>query len=70
MVSVSVNRDPVAEWTAQHRMIADRVARRTLDGIGLQSTDTVEMGALCLFIRRQCTDQERRRVLEKFLSTP
>jgi hypothetical protein len=69
MVSVSVNGMPVPEWTPAAHMLAERVAVRVLDGVGLPATDDVQMGMITRVVRRQCTDDERRRVVEKYLQT-
>lgn len=69
MVSVSVNGLYVADWPPAAHAIAERVARRVLDGVGVPSTDVVEMGQITRIVRRQCSDDERRRVVEKFLTT-
>lgn len=69
MVSVSVNGMYVAEWPPAAFAIAEKVASRVLDGVGEAATDVVETGQITRIVRRQCTDDERRRVIEKYLRT-
>ena len=69
MVSVSINQKPIASWPPTWRPLAERLARKVLEGAGVQSTDTFEWGRmLTLTLRRQCSDIERRRVMERYLS--
>lgn len=68
MVSVSVNGMYVVDWPPAAHAIAERVASRVLDGVGLPATDDVQMGQITRVVRRQCTDEERRRVIEKYLT--
>ena len=58
---------PREEWTSKERQIARRAARAALDGVGDETTDIPEDGRTIIAIRRQCTDSERRQVLEKYL---
>lgn len=55
-------------WSQRELKIAKRAARKALDGVGDSATDTLEDGRTIIAIRRQCRDEERREVLEKFLS--
>lgn len=68
MVSVSVNGLYVWDWPPAAHAIAEKVATRVLDGVGVPSTDVAEMGQITRVVRRQCTDDERRRVIEKYLA--
>ena len=77
MVSVALlSRDlggrpiPRSEWTKRELKIARRAARQALEGVGDESTDTPEDGQITHVIRRQCRDEERRQVLEKYLQDP
>lgn len=56
-----------AEWNQKDRRIANRAALRGLEGVGLTETDTPEEGRITTIIRRQCTDDERKSVLERYL---
>lgn len=68
MVSVSINQTPIAAWPPAWRPLAERLARKVLDGAGVPATDVIQWGAaLCLTVRRQCSDDERRLVVEKYL---
>lgn len=67
MVSVSVNGWPRAAWTPDVVRIADRVIDRVLEGCGVAGTDRIEDGFITRIVRRQCSDVERRRVVEKYL---
>lgn len=72
MVSVAILKRPVgpiprSEWTPQELKWARRAANRTLEGVGDASTDIIEDGRTTFVIRRQCRDDERRQVLEKYL---
>jgi hypothetical protein len=66
MVSVSLNGWPVSSWTAGEAKLVDRVIARVLEGCG-QGQNRVEDGGIVRIARRECTDSERRRVLEKYL---
>ena len=46
--------------------LADRVIKRVLEGCG-HGPDRVEDGHITRIARRECTDDERRRVTEKYL---
>lgn len=67
MVSVSVNGLFTAQWSPSVHEVANRVAQRVLDGIGVPSTDRIEIGTITRVVRRQCTDAERRLVVEPYL---
>jgi len=67
MVSVSVNGLLVPEWPPAAFGLAEKVARRVLDGVGVQSTDVITTGTWTTIVRRQCRDDERRQVVEKYL---
>ena len=67
MVSVSVNSKPRAAWSINDLAIAHTVASNVLDGIGVPSTDVLSDGLLTIIVRRQCTDIERKKVVEKYL---
>jgi len=67
MVSVSVNGLFTAQWSPAVHDVAHRVAQRVLDGIGVPSTDVIEVGTITRVVRRLCTDAERSRVVEKYL---
>lgn len=69
MVSVSVNGMYVADWSPTAHALAEKVAMRVLDGVGVPSTDVVEIATITRVVRRQCTDDERRRVVEKYLTS-
>ncbi len=66
MVSVSVNGWPRSTWTPDVVRLADRVIERVLEGCG-HGPDRVEDGRITRIARRECTDDERRRVTEKYL---
>ena len=66
MVSVSVNGWPRSTWTPDVVKLADRVIERVLEGCGT-GADHIQDGMLTRIARRECTDQERRRVTEKYL---
>lgn len=66
MVSVSVNGLPRSTWTLDVVRLADRVIKRVLEGCG-HGPDRVEDGHITRIARRECTDDERRRVTEKYL---
>lgn len=59
---------PRREWTHEEARLAHQAVRAAIAGVGLPETDKTEEGDITAIIRRQCTDQERRRVLEKYLS--
>ena len=67
MVSVSVNGMPRDQWSAQAQALALKVAMRVLEGVGIPETDRHEDGRVTMIVRRQCTDAERRKVVEKYL---
>lgn len=67
MVSVSVNGMPRAMWTPDMERIADRVIARVLEGCGIPGSDRQEDGRITRIVRRECSDAERRRVVEKYL---
>lgn len=67
MVSVSVNGRPRSTWTLEMQKLAYRVAERVLEGCGIPSTDRHSEGMLTIIVRRQCTDEERRKVREPYL---
>lgn len=59
---------PVANWTPRERKIARRAAKRALEGVGDATTDVLADGPeITITLRRQCRDEERRQVLEKYL---
>lgn len=58
---------PIGEWEQSHHAIAARVAALTLKGAGVEGSDIVAYGEICRNVRRQCSDIERRRVVEKYL---
>ena len=58
---------PREMWTKQERRLAKDVARGALEGVGEPGTDTWEDFGTVICLRRQCADDERRRVLEKYL---
>jgi cobalamin-dependent methionine synthase I len=74
MVSVALFFDrqgplPRANWSQREQKIARRAAKRVLEGVGDPTTDVLEDGPeITIALRRQCRDEERRKVLEKFLS--
>lgn len=70
MVSVSVNGMPRAMWTPGMERIADRVIAKVLEGVGVLGSDRQEDGRITRLVRRQCSDAERRGVVEKYLITP
>lgn len=59
---------PRANWTQREHKIARRAAKRMLEGVGDTTTDVMEDGNTIIALRRQCRDEERRQVLEKYLS--
>ena len=69
MVSVSVNSKPRSMWSIKDIAIAHKVASNVLDGIGVPSTDVMSDGLLTIIVRRQCTDFERKKVVEKYLQS-
>lgn len=54
-------------WPDEQRSMAQRIARDALAGDGIESTDVPDDGEITFIIRRQCRDDERRRVTEKYL---
>lgn len=67
MVSVSLNGRPISSWTSDMTKLANRVAMKVLEGCGIPSTDRLENGRVTTIVRRQCTDEERRKVREPYL---
>ena len=67
MVSVSLNGLPCSVWTPDQERLVQRVANRVLEGCGIPETDTPSHGNVIYILRRQCSDAERRRVVEKYL---
>ena len=57
---------PRDEWTAKEEKIASRAANRALRDVGDSSTDIMTSGDITHIVRRQCVDDERRKVLEKY----
>lgn len=55
------------QWPPAAHLVAEKVANRVLDGVGVPTTDVIETGQITRIVRRQCTDDERRRVVEKYL---
>jgi hypothetical protein len=49
--------------------IADRVIERVLEGCGVAGDDRTQDGYITRIVRRQCSDLERRRVIERYLRT-
>lgn len=66
MVSVSINGIPRDLWTESMVQLADKVAARVLDGCG-EGEDIVDDARITRTTRRVCSEQERRRVTEKYL---
>ena len=66
MVSVSLNGWPRAQWSPEAVRLVDRVITRVLEGCG-QGADRVQDGRITRIVRRQCSDAERRQVIEKYL---
>lgn len=58
---------PREMWTKRERTIAIEEARAAMDGVGDPQSDTIEDHGTIIALRRVCTDDERRRVLERFL---
>lgn len=54
-------------WTAKELKMARRAARKTLEAVGDKTTDIPEEGSITTLIRRRCTDDERKGVVESFL---
>ena len=67
MISVSVNGTPIVEWGEGEMRMASRVIERVLEGVGDPSTDVMEGGTITVNVRRQCSDEERRKVREPYL---
>lgn len=67
MVSVCLNLTPREMWTAEYVRLADRVIKRVLANCGMAAIETIEDGSITRVVRRQCSDVERRRVVEKYL---
>ncbi len=74
MVSVAVlNRAQtrclnVSEWSVVQKLLAKQVALEALRGVGDGKTDTPDDDVkITLVLRRQCADDERRQVLEKYV---
>lgn len=59
---------PVDAWGETMRKVAHRYAQEVLRGAGVPESDRVSEGNITLIYRRQCTDDERRRVPEPFLA--
>lgn len=58
----------VAEWSIVQKLLVKQVASEVLRGVGLTATDTPDKDvSITHVLRRQCTDDERRRVLEKYV---
>lgn len=70
MVSVSLwdaqreEKIPRELWTKRERKLARGVAVGALSGVGIDATDAWEDYGTIITLRRQCRDDERRRVLE------
>lgn len=60
---------PRPEWTTREARLARRAMKAALDSVGEPQTDTPEDGDLTVITRRQCSDDERRQVLERYLMT-
>lgn len=58
---------PLAGWSKQERKFAVRAAKAALDGVGVESTDVPEDGAIATIVRRLCRDEERENVTESYL---
>jgi len=71
MCSISIAGLQRVQWTPQHLVLVERVANRLLEGVGVPSTDYWQDGRIGVTrtVRRQCSDAERRRVVEKYLQT-
>lgn len=67
MVSVSLPGLTRAQWSPDEVRLVDRVIERVLEGCGVLGDDRVQDGFITRIVRRQCNDQERRRVVEKYL---
>jgi len=59
---------PREMWSKRERTMAKDAARAALAGVGEPATDVWEDTGTIIVLRRQCRDEERRRVLEKYLS--
>jgi hypothetical protein len=55
-------------WTKREREAVKRVARDALEAVGERATDAWEDSGSILCLRRQCRDEERRQVVEKYLA--
>jgi len=59
----------IDEWTQADRRIAEKIAMRALGRSGVVGSDVESIGTITLIVRRQCSDIERRRVVEKYLKS-
>ena len=55
-------------WTKRERAMAKQAARQAIENVGEPGTDIFEDSGSIIAVRRQCRDEERRRVLESYLS--
>ncbi len=56
------------EWSIVQKLIAKQVAVEALRGVGESPTDAPDDDTRITFVlRRQCADDERKRVVEKYL---
>lgn len=56
-------------WSKREREAVKSIAREALEDVGERSSDIWEDFGSILALRRQCRDEERRQVLEKYLQT-
>ena len=71
MASVALYRRGVMlqkeQWNQEERKFARRCLAGTLEGVGVPATDvSSDEGRVSAIVRRLCTDDERRQVLEKY----
>ncbi len=59
---------PRQMWTKREREIAKQAARDAIENVGEINTDAWEDSGTIIALRRQCRDEERRQVMEKYLS--
>ena len=61
----------VERWTKPMMKRAKKAARDVLEGVGILRTDVPDRSGVtrCIAMRRECTDDERRLVLEQYLES-
>jgi hypothetical protein len=67
MLSISLNKLPLAQWPPEFHALAETIVQRTLEGAGVPSTDLRDSTKRIAIVRRLCSDEERRKVTEPWL---